>query len=312
MNFPGKGSLLDIIKGSIATLTLFLAYVSFPLVGMLPGLLVPLPAIFYTLKSGRICALVVAITAIVLALVTGPQSAGLYLLQCGVMTLALPEFMVREWGGARSIAAAVALNLALILALAAVYGISQGVDVHGQVLKGINASIAQTVQIYEKSGLTGDELAGLRQGMQQAGVLIGRLYPALLVVSLALIAGLNLALLTKLAAKLPRPLPVGDFKRFKNPEQLVWAVIVAGFAMLPDAPVLTGVALNVLVVTLSLYFIQGMAVILHFFQRFTVPPLVRWICYLLLGLQPYLLVAVAALGIFDIWGDFRAPKPQNL
>lgn len=312
MNFPAKGVLPDIIKGSIATLILFLAYVSFPLVGMLPGLLTPLPAIFYILKSGRLCALSVAIAAIVLALVTGPQTALFYLVQCGVMTLALPEFISREWGAARSIAATVALNSVLILLLATAYGVSQGVDIHGQALKGISASISQTIRFYEKSGLTGDELEGLRQGMQQAGELIGRVYPALLVIFLALISGLNLALTVKLSAKLPHTLPAGDFKQFKNPEQMIWMVIIAGFAIIAAVPLLTTAALNLLIVTLSLYFIQGLAILLHFFQRFNVPPFVRWICYLLLGLQPYLLLGVTALGIFDIWGDFRTHKPKNL
>jgi uncharacterized protein YybS (DUF2232 family) len=186
------------------------------------------------------------------------------------------------------------------------------VDIHGHLLKGISTSISQTIRFYEKSGLTGDELEGLRQGMQQAGELIGRVYPALLIIFLTLIAGLNLALTAKLSAKLPSTLPVGDFKQFKNPEQMIWIVIIAGFAIISAVPLLTTAALNVLIVAIFLYFIQGLAILLHFFQRFKVPPFVRWICYLLLGLQPYLLLGVAALGIFDIWGDFRTRKPKNL
>jgi len=53
MNFPDKGMLLDSIKGSVATAALFLAYISLPLAGILPGIFTPLPVMYYSLKSGR-------------------------------------------------------------------------------------------------------------------------------------------------------------------------------------------------------------------------------------------------------------------
>jgi hypothetical protein len=44
-----------------------------------------------------------------------------------------------------------------------------------------------------------------------------------------------------------------------------------------------------------------------------VPSFVRLFACLLLLLQPFMALAVAALGIFDLWGDFRSPnKQQNL
>ncbi|KAF0219513.1 MAG: hypothetical protein FD174_1973 [Geobacteraceae bacterium] len=312
MNFPGKGIPLDIIKGSIATLTLFLAYISFPLVGLLPGVFAPLPCMYYTLKSGKLVgSAIVAIVAVVLAIVVDPETTALYLLQCGIISLSLPLFLAKGRGAARAIAYAVTLNIAVILVLAAVYGLSQGVDLDRQVLKGVETSISQTTLLYEKKGLKGDELKLLQQGMKQAGVVIARIYPALLVVSFGIIAGFNLLVLKRVSARLPEPLPVGDFKLFKNPEQLVWVVIAAGFAMLIDNTGVARAALNVLVVTLFMYFLQGMAVVIHFFTRLAVPTFVRVIFYILLIAQPYMTVAVAALGIFDLWGNFRTPKQRE-
>ena len=59
-------------------------------------------------------------------------------------------------------------------------------------------------------------------------------------------------------------------------------------------------------------FFQGLAVMAHFFTRFAVPAIGRFLFYLFLLLQPYLLAGVAVLGIFDMWGNFRAPRQQNL
>lgn len=312
MKFPDKGSVLDLIKGSVATLALFLAYVMFPLLGMLPGVFVPFPVIYYTLKRGRLTGVaVVAVTTVVLALLADSATLLLYFLQCGVISLALPAFLAAGKRGGRSIAYSVAINLGALLLLAAIYGTTQGVDLHALVLKGIQASISQTTALYEKAGVKGEDLKSLQQGMEQAGVMIGRVYPALVAISLAVIAGLNLLLLRKVFARLPEPPALGDFKRFKNPEQLVWVLIAAGFATLLPSSHVTTAALNVLIVTLSLYFIQGMAIIAHFFNSFAVPRFMRVIFYVLLTLQPYLAVPVAVLGVFDIWGDFRTPKKKE-
>ena len=312
MNVPLQGKWFDMTKGSVATLALFLAYVTLPLAGTLPGLFVPLPAIFYSIKNGGANgAAIVAVSAAILAAVTGPATALLYILQCGIISLALAVCLDKGMGGARAIASAVALDIAVILLLAAAYSLSQGVDIHQQVVTGINSSISQTAALYEKSGLSGDELHALQQVLRQGGDMVTRVYPALVTIGLSLIAGINLLSVRRLYARLSRPLPIGDFWGFRNPEWLIWVLIAAGFAMLLDHRAITGTALNVLIVTLSLYFVQGLAVIGSFFDRLTVPVILRWIFYLFLAVQPYLAVAVAALGVFDLWGDFRTPKPRE-
>ena len=312
MKFPDRGITLDLIKGSVATLTLFLAYVTFPLVGMLPGLFAPFPAVYYAVKSGKVTGVgIVTVTIVVMVILGDAAGALFYLLQSGVISLALPIFLTRGMGGSRAIAYTVAINLAAILLLAGAYGVTRGVNPHLQAINIINTSISQVSALYEQVGVKGDELKALQQGMEQAGVLIGRIYPALLVVSIACIVGLNLSMLAKFSARLPSLPASSDFKGFKNPEQLVWVLIAAGFTMLVKNQHVSTAALNLLIVSVSLYFIQGLAIVAHFFARHAVPRFVRALFYLFLALQPYLAVVVAALGIFDIWGDFRSPKQQK-
>ena len=311
MKFPERGSLVDLLVGSVATLALFLAYVMFPLVGMIPGIIAPFPAIYYSLKRGTVVGFAIVLIATMVLVMLGDFAAILlYLLQCGVISVALPVFLSSGRGGARSIAYAVAIDLAVILLMVGVYGATQGGDTLAQVQKLIQSNMSQTSAFYERAGIKGEDLKALQQGVAEAGALISRIYPALVVISLVLVAGINLLLLKKASAKLPVPLPIGEFTRFKNPEQLVWVLIVAGFALLVPNRLLTTAALNVLVVAVALYFVQGMAIISQFYTRFTVPRFVRFLFYLVLALQPYLAIMVAMLGIFDLWGDFRTPK-QN-
>jgi uncharacterized protein YybS (DUF2232 family) len=147
--------------------------------------------------------------------------------------------------------------------------------------------------------------------MTQAGTLILMVYPALVTVALGMLAALNLFLLGRIASRLRMPVYLGDFKKYKNPEPLVWLLIVAGFSMLIQQEMVRLVALNLLIVVCTLYAVQGFAVLTHFFRKFAVPKFLKVFGCLLLLFQPFMVVAVAALGVFDLWGDFRSPKQQE-
>jgi uncharacterized protein YybS (DUF2232 family) len=232
----------------------------------------------------------------------------------GVISLALPEFLARLKGGARSVVYSVAINLLFIVVAAFLYGYYTGIALQGKVIKVVTASIAQTATLYEKAGIRGDELKALQESMQQAGAVIVTIYPALVTVTLGVIACLNLLVLSRIAARVRRPVYLGDFRQYRNPEPLVWLLITAGFCLLaPLQNIFYLSALNVLIVVCSLYAVQGLAVISDYFSKHAVPRFVRIISCLLLIFQPFMVLAVAALGVFDLWGNFRSPnKQQNL
>jgi len=314
MTLPGRELLLDATKGAVLTLALFLAYVTFPLVGLVPGILAPLPGVFYYLKRGAAAGLVtVAVTFAVLCAMDGLSTALLYMLQVGTLSILLPLFYRRGKGAAGAIASAVGINFLLIVILAVGYANWSGMDLQGNILKGIDNSITQAISVYEKQGLKGEDLQTISQGIRQAGSLIGRVFPSLLLVALGSMAAMNMALLFRIAGKHLPQLPMPEsFHQFRNPEPLVWVVIAAGFAMLLPYPDVTRIALNLLIVSGFAYFIQGLAVTMAFFRKIAVPSLVRLIFWLFLAFQPYMVLAVAIIGIFDIWGDFRNPREKNL
>lgn len=309
-----KGSFLDILKGSIATVGIFALYTLLPVIGIVPGIFAPFPSLYYCLKSGRaVGAIIVGISALVLLALLGPAASFLYVLQYSCISLVLPYFLTKGTTTSKAIAYTVMLSMAVIAAAAGFYAAARGTDVHGEIVKGVQSSISQTLKLYESRGVKGDDLKTIKEGMEFAGALLGQIYPALFVIGITLVVGLNLLLLKSISFKLPLCIDIVPFSRFKNPELLVWVVIVSGFSLLLDSQVVTLVALNVLIVVGFLYFIQGLAVVIHFFGIFTVPVFIRLIFYLFLAFQPYLAIAVAALGLFDLWGNFRLPrKPKNL
>jgi uncharacterized protein YybS (DUF2232 family) len=312
VNLPSKGILLDILKGSAATVALFLAYASLPLVGVLGGMLAPLPATFYSLRLGRGAGgAIVIVSASLLGLVADSRILVLYLLQAATVSVLLPIFLQAK-GVARSIVLAAASSLAIMVIASFGYSMVSGINLDAEIQKWLGAGIAQTAALYSKSGLKDAELQALKDGLQQAGSVMVRVYPAMLAISQAFIVIITMLAIAGFVRRGQLQLAMGEFSEFRNSDHLIWLLIVSGFALLiPDALV-ARVALNVLLVVCFAYFFQGLAVMANFFTRFAVPAVGRFLFYTFLVLQPYLLAGVAILGIFDMWGNFRAPKQQNL
>ena len=314
MSLPGKELLFDAVKGAVLTLALFLAYVTFPVFGLAVGFFAPLPSLYYFLKRGAAAGLAVFVITLTVLTVMGDNAVPLlYLLQSGLIGLLLPLFYLQGKGAARTIAYSVGIDFLLIIVLAVGYGFWSGADLQGILLKGIESSTEQAIMVYSKQGLSAEDLKMFTQGIRQAGALIAKIFPALILVSLGTVAALNLAVIFRIRAKrLPNILEPEQFQSFRNPELLVWVVIAAGFAMLIPQADVSRVAINILVVSGFIYFLQGLAVVLTFFQRITVPSLARVIFWLALAFQPYLVLAIAILGLFDNWGNFRPPQQKNL
>lgn len=310
-HFISKNVLFDIAKGSTVTLALFTAYIVLVFAGPLTGIFAPFPVLYYALKNGRGVGGAIVLIVTLSLLLFSPSVAIFYLLQCGLFSLLLAEWLGRGKNAAGTITYTLAIILPVILLIALAYGLMSGTDINTLVVKGIDDAVIQTGEYYQKMGMEGEDLEVLQQGLKQVAAFLGKTYPSFLMVCLAAVAGFNLLLLRKLSWRIERQLNIGDFTGYKNPEKMVWVLILSGFALLINNDVVSSVALNLLVVSLSLYFIQGLSIAGHFFNRFKIHRLVRFIFYLLLILQPYLVAAVAAAGLFDLWCDFRTPKKKE-
>ena len=56
----------------------------------------------------------------------------------------------------------------------------------------------------------------------------------------------------------------------------------------------------------------GLAIVAYFFHKNNVPRFLRSATYILIIFQQIFALLVAALGLFDLWGDFRRLKKKNL
>lgn len=309
---PAVARLIMILAGAAGSFILFAAYLVIPPAGLVSGLLAPFPALYATLRFGRVNAVAVTLgAAAILTVLFGIQVAALYLLQCGVIAHFLPELLTREYGVARIMVWSTAVNLLLYLAAALALTAIGGVNIHSMAVTEINTSINQALTIYEKAGVKGEELDAMKKSMSMAAALISRIYPALMTVMLMVMAGFNLALSRRFAGKTGGDIKLENFNDFKMPEQMIWLLIISGFALLMENPLIKIPALNLMVILSVFYFLQGLAVLLTIITRLAYPGVIRIGLYMMLLLQPYLAALVAILGMFDLWGNFRAPRKQE-
>ncbi len=303
-----KASLL----GVVGSFVLFAAYLAIPPLGIFSGILAPFPAAYNRLVHGRLASLIVLLgSTTAITGLFGLLAGCLYLGMCGMISYIMPELLLRGFGASRALFWTTAANLLIFTAGFIAYSTFSGINLQQLISAEIAGSLKQAVAVYEKGGVTGEELELLKHSMSTAAELLQRLYPALVTVMLVIIAGCNLVLVKKTTAKTAVNITIDDFSTYKNPDLLVWILIATGFSLLlPVSPITTS-ALNVLLLITILYLFQGVAIMSALISKHSVPAIVRILLYALLIIQPYLLALIAGIGLFDLWVDFRTPKTQE-
>jgi len=209
-------------------------------------------------------------------------------------------------------------GLKAVLALAAawtasvmVIGAIGHVNLYGEMLKAIDAGLAQTFESYRRMpDFPVESQAELEQLFRRMRVMVPRIMPGMLAVSAISVVWANMALAGWLLKRRSYP-SWPDFKEWRLPEPMVWPLIVAGFLLF--APGWANVAaVNAVLVLLTLFQIQGVAILLHLLERWSVPQPVRLFIFLILIIQAYGIILLSLLGIADIWADFRKPKSNDM
>lgn len=135
---------------------------------------------------------------------------------------------------------------------------------------------------------------------------LGRLLPAACLLSAGAVLGLNAAVARRLLAATGQSLPVWpSFRVWHAPEHVVWALIAGGLLVVPADWPLRLIGLNLLALMTVIYFVQGLAIAAFFLEKRRVPRPLRLVIYVLLALQQYASLAVAVVGLLDLWIDFR-------
>jgi uncharacterized protein YybS (DUF2232 family) len=164
-----------------------------------------------------------------------------------------------------------------------------------------SASFDGALATYRDLGMSADQIAELEGQRDQLARAALHFLPALLVLGASAVWLVNLRVSARWAAW-PQ---MHALSRWRLPDAVIWLLIASGFALFVPNATVALVAGNVFAVVIACYFVQGMAIISYFFQRFSLPRTLRVATYLVIAFQQVVVGLVVALGVFDLWGDFR-------
>ena len=310
MNSAGSGMFGAIVKGSLLTFALFLLYSTIPFLGAFAGVFVPFPCVYYSLKYGRLAGYAIVLLLTISLALLNQSSLLPYFFISASCSLALPEFLVRGKGSAKALFLTVGLNACFAAGLTIIAVTFLNINIDDQMRRMIHEAMSQVGETYRQGGFSGKELQGLQDGLRLLEKFFVRLYPSIILIMFGVIAGLNLVLLKRLSVTLDKEISFDSFSQYRNPDALVWLLILAGFTLLIDSTLLTNVALNALFVLYFLYFVQGVAICAWIAKKKRFPRVLQIVFYVLLAVQPLLTAIVAVFGLADLWACFRSQKIQ--
>ena len=291
---------------------LFAASGYVPVIGILVSLLAPTPILLVVLRHGwRKGLLALGLSTLCLALLLGSLQSLLFIVEYGVMAIAMAEAIRRRWSVEKAVAlSTIAPFLASGLFLTSLLSSSE-VDINA-FKQHFEENLEQALRPYLTEGdqaIKGD----LRGYIQEAIGVVVQTLPALFLLSTAVAALLNYSVTRLVWRRIEGPplFPAMSLAQWQAPDACVWVLIGSGLAYFLPIPALQTLGLNLLLLVGFMYLLQGLAILTYYLHKITVPPIFRSLAYIFLVIQPLLLLGVAAFGLFDLWFDFRRTRNKR-
>lgn len=167
-------------------------------------------------------------------------------------------------------------------------------------------AVELNIKFYSQLPLKPEELKAIQDSKPAVINLFTGIFPALCIIMVLFIVWVNTLMGNRALYKAGVVLPqLSSLCEWRAPGWLVWFFIAGGALSLLGQANIRLWGLNVFLVVSFIYLLQGLAIVSFFFQHKNIPFFFRWISYFLIAIQQILMIAIAVIGLFDIWIDFR-------
>ncbi len=301
---PAGGEIKEFMILTVLTVGLFLS-------GLF-AFLTPAPAAFAIARRGAGRGWVVPAGAALLGSLIfyplGPFELGIYLLLIAMGVLIGRGFL-QMWPAPKT----VGISTLLALGGAASFVFAAYLMTKGQIVPlfehYLRGQIGQAVKLLGAAGSARTE--EIKKGLLEMVPQVVGMLPGIFISSTLMVSWANLLLCRRYCRGVA---PDDDRQErlclWKSPEHLVWVAIAAGLMFLVPSRAVNLLGSNVMLVIGTVYFFQGLAVVAFYFEKWRAPIFVKgFICAVLL-LEGTSRIAVAAMGLFDVWFDFRKRDKQ--
>lgn len=172
--------------------------------------------------------------------------------------------------------------------------------------KHITEAVDLNIQIYSRFPLNPEEINAIKNSKPIIIEFFTKISPAFCIIMTLFTIWINALMGNKLLHKRGVVLPtLSALSEWRAPNWLVWFFIAGGGLSFLSQTDIHFWGINILLVASSIYFLQGIAIVSFFFQSKDIPVFFRWFFYFLIAIQQIVMIAIATVGFFDIWIDFR-------
>ena len=209
-----------------------------------------------------------------------------------------------------SVETIIIIPCAILLGLIVIYFLSSSAQLSispWQLLeKQMGESVDLNISFYSRLPLDPEEINAIKNSKDSIVRLFTDIFPALCVIGVISTIWINL-LTARLILMKSGILSVQwlNLSEWKAPAWLVWFFLASGGAILIPQTYIHWTGVNTFMIVSFVYFIQGFAIVSFFFQKKNISLFFRCLFYFFVAIQQILMVAIALLGFFDLWIDFR-------
>ena len=179
-------------------------------------------------------------------------------------------------------------------------------SLYSSLTSGFQASIDEMIAYYSASGADSAETREIvLSTLHQAQQMLPDVLPSLLLIPLAGSIWLTLAAGNRLIERTCGRRLWPDLPSWRVPEPFVWVGIISGFLVLIGSSEIYVAGLNSVILCGLIYALQGFSICSYFMLKWNVSIFFKLFFYVVLLCQSFALVLLAALGVVDVWADFR-------
>jgi len=307
---PYRSILIAAVQAAGLTITGFLI----PILGQIVVIFAPVPLIIVSVREGRKAGLAAtgAAAALIAVIVSGKAVFVLFFISLGLMALGLSEGFLRRFKPEQAILAGGLLPLAALIALLAPLLIKAGANPLTLVENYLRTSLTEAQQLYTQLGLA--DVAQMMETISDKMLYyLARLSPGIIVTTTLLQAACCYGMARSIVLRKDPAFPVPDrtsFAAWHAPDSWVWGLIVTlglvanGLIAKADSAAFI-VGLNLALVYLLVYTAQGAALVEFWLLKLKIAVIWRSFAHTIILTLPPLIAVVVALGVVDIWADFR-------
>ena len=295
------------LLASAQTLGLFLAGFIIPVLGQALVLFTPVPIIVTYVRDGRAEGLTALLaTGAIVAALLGWHIAAILFFSFGLMAIGTGEGMHRRLRPESIVVIGGLLPIAAAGVVLSYYLAHMGKNPVTLLEGHLRDSLAEAARLYSSLGLK--DMASLVTSVTDTFVhYLVRLVPGITVATSLIQAACcftlaRAAILRKTGAVSISPQP--SLAAWHAPDAWVWGLIAALALIMVPNEVARWTGLNCAIVFSVVYLVQGIAIVEHVLRKARIKAVARSLIHALILALPTI-VFVIALGVVDIWADFR-------